>query len=243
MRDRPKSYGRRYTRRSKHRLASALTLSLLLLATLAGGCSLTGTADQAASQVEEQAEEAKEAVEGASQEIKSGTTPATPATSATSGGSAKTVTVARTVDGDTLELANPVKGRTTLRLVGIDTPESAIPGEEPQPLGNEAAAFTERRLEGKQVKLSIAPDSVDPYDRLLGNVRLPGDPRLHAEAVLDEGLGQTLFYDPNTQPRDKFTAIQETARQRGAGIWGLSQAKKCLLTDRGNGLGAGSAGC
>jgi len=157
-------------------LAAAFALVLIT-----AGCSM---ADRASGELEDEVREVAESVEREIHDVAQDTT---------ASGSGAAVTVERAVDGDTLELAAPVQGRTTVRLVGVDAPESAIPGEEPQPLGKEAADFTARKLEGERVRVHVARDPVDPYDRLLANVSLPGEERLHAEKLLANGLSQTLF--------------------------------------------------
>lgn len=154
-------------------------------------------------------------------------------------GDTRAVTVSRVVDGDTVEIRPAVDGRTDLRLVGVDAPELS----DDEPLAQQAATFTERRLEGERVTLTLARERVDPYGRLLGNVSLQGQQRLHAELMLESGYGQTLFYEPNTANEALFSSIQESARQSQAGIWGLSVEERCELANHGNGLGEGSAEC
>ncbi len=164
-----------------------------------------------------------------------------PVESGAAGGTA-TVTVERVVDGDTVEVSPAISGVEDLRLIGVDTPESAIPGEEPQPLGKQAAAFTTRELAGERIRLVLGEEKFDPYGRLLGYATVPGEP-MHQRKLLARGLAQTLFYEPNTAYRQEFTAIQERARVQDAGIWSLRLSQKCALEDRGNAIGEGSPGC
>ncbi|WP_053057869.1 thermonuclease family protein [Rubrobacter aplysinae] len=154
-------------------------------------------------------------------------------------GGSRTVTVTRVLDGDTVEIQPAIDGKSDLRLIGVDAPET----DSSQPLSAQATNFTSRELEGKQVRLTLGKEMVDPYGRLLGNVSAPGRERLHAELLLELGLSQDLFYEPNTADRPLFESIQQQARSRGVGIWGLSGPQQCALTDRGNGVGAGSPGC
>lgn len=151
----------------------------------------------------------------------------------------RTVTVTRVLDGDTVEIEPAIDGKSDLRLIGVDAPET----DSSQPLSAQATNFTSRELEGKQVRLTLGKEMVDPYGRLLGNVSAPGRERLHSELLLQRGLSQDLFYEPNTANRPLFESIQQQARSREAGIWGLSGPQQCALTDRGNGVGTGSPGC
>ena len=154
-------------------------------------------------------------------------------------GGSHTVTVERAVDGDTLEIQPAVEGKTDVRLIGVDTPE--LDGS--QPLSKEASGFTAERLEGERVRLTPGIESEDPYGRLLATLKLEGDQRTHGERLLEAGYAQTLWYEPNTTNRSLYGNIQEKARQRGAGIWGLTVEQRCQLSDNDNGIGQGSAEC
>lgn len=154
------------------------------------------------------------------------------------------VTVPRSRPGSrtlpyTVEIQPAVDGKSDLRLIGVDAPET----DSSQPLSAEATAFTRRELEGERVRLTLGKEMVDPYGRLLGNVSAPGRGRLHAELMLERGMAQDLFYAPNTENEALFESIQQDARSRGAGIWGLPLQRQCLLSNRDNRIGEGSAGC
>lgn len=196
------------------RLAAALSLILGALL-LGGGCGGAG---------EDFAGNVSTAIEQAASE----------AGSSAQSGEGRTVTVTEVTDGDTVSISPVVMGHSQLRLVGVDAPEAT---SETDPIGPQATAFAERRLEGEQVQLMVAPDPVGPYDRLLGNVSRDG--KLFAERLLARGLSQTLFYEPNTEHRSEFEAIQRRAREADKGIWGLSPERACELKDRGNGIGGG----
>lgn len=56
-------------------------------------------------------------------------------------------------------------------------------------------------------------------------------------------MGQDLFYEPNTANEALFGQIQQDARARQVGIWGLPLSQQCQLEDRGNGIGDGSPAC
>lgn len=69
----------------------------------------------------------------------------------------RTYLVSRVVDGDTVELGNG----ESVRVVGIDTPERGECGYA------EATAYMERLVLGKRVRLGMADEDRDRYDRLL----------------------------------------------------------------------------
>ena len=83
--------------------------------------------------------------------------------------------VVRVIDGDTItvQIAGAIR---TIRLIGVDTPETKHPTKEVQRGGKEASAFTQSMLNRKTVRLEADPegDLVDRYDRLLRYVYLDG---------------------------------------------------------------------
>lgn len=88
-------------------------------------------------------------------------------------------TVTKAIDGDTMELSNGER----VRLIGIDTPESADnpklrrdtkkTGQDRSEIikmGIEAAEFTRSLVEGKQVRLEYDVQRKDKYGRILAYV-------------------------------------------------------------------------
>ena len=84
--------------------------------------------------------------------------------------------VHRVIDGDTIHVQVERK-RYTVRLIGVDTPETKHPTKPVQYFGQEASAFTKAALEGKTVMLQKdrTGDTVDRYGRRLRYVLLDGD--------------------------------------------------------------------
>ena len=84
--------------------------------------------------------------------------------------------VERVIDGDTIHVRFEGK-RYTVRLIGVDTPETKHPTKAVQYFGREASAFTKAALEGKTVMLQKdrTGDTVDRYGRWLRYVLLDGD--------------------------------------------------------------------
>ena len=88
---------------------------------------------------------------------------------------AENAVVVRVIDGDTLRVW--ISGELcTVRLIGVDTPETVHPTKKVQPGGKEASAFTQAMLNRKTVRLEADTegDLVDRYDRLLRYVYLDG---------------------------------------------------------------------
>ena len=67
-----------------------------------------------------------------------------------------TYKVTRVIDGDTVELL--IDGRkTTVRMVGVDTPETVHPQKPVEHYGKEASMFTKNLLKGEEVYIEREP--------------------------------------------------------------------------------------
>jgi micrococcal nuclease len=75
-------------------------------------------------------------------------------------------TCVRVVDGDTLVL----DGQETVRLIGVDTPETKEPREPVEAFGQEAYEFTKSLVEGRKVRLEFDLERIDKYGRTLAYV-------------------------------------------------------------------------
>lgn len=126
--------------------------------------------------------------------------------------------VTRVIDGDTIEVS--LDGRQeTVRLIGVDTPETVHPRVGVEPWGPEASAFTKRLLPpGTRVRLELDVQERDPYGRLLAYVYLP-DGRMLNALLLEAGLAQLLTVPPNVRYVDLFVRLQREAREAGRGMW------------------------
>ena len=97
--------------------------------------------------------------------------------------------VLRVIDGDTIEVELG-GAEEDVRYIGIDTPESVVPGEPVECFGKEASAANERLVEGETVRLVFDAERRDHYGRLLAYVyvgehvrqREPGRGRLRDHA-------------------------------------------------------------
>lgn len=134
-------------------------------------------------------------------------------------------TVARVVDGDTIEVRFR-DGRTAdVRLIGYDTPESKRPGVPVEQCALEAAAFTKKLAEGKPVKLVLDPsqDKVDSYGRLLRYARIDGKDL--GRTVIAAGWGAPYVYDDSNPPMftDAYRKTAQAAKEKRKGVWGLCE--------------------
>jgi micrococcal nuclease len=130
-----------------------------------------------------------------------------------------TATVIRVIDGDTIVV--DVAGRDeTVRILGIDTPETHKPDTPVECFGPEAAArLTALLPAGTAVRLVRDVEARDRYGRLLSYVyRLP-DELFIDEVMVAEGYAGTLSIAPNTAHRDELAAAAADARSAHRGLW------------------------
>jgi micrococcal nuclease len=139
------------------------------------------------------------------------------------------VKVATVVDGDTIKVS--LAGKTeSIRLIGVDTPETVHPSKPVEPYGPEASQYTKTNLEGKTIWLEFDVEERDRYGRLLAyawlNKPLSGS-KTEAQTsmfnalLLLNGYAQISTYPPNVKYVDYFTQFQEEARNTGRGLWDL----------------------
>lgn len=136
--------------------------------------------------------------------------------------------VTRFIDGDTI--AVDMNGREeTVRMIGVDTPETHKPNTPVQCYGPAAAAFTKNLIGKQSVRLEADPTNQnrDRYDRLLRYIYLP-DNRLVQKEIIAAGYGFAYTQFP-FQKKDEFVKAEQAADQADKGLWG-----NCTVTD-GNG--------
>jgi micrococcal nuclease len=134
-------------------------------------------------------------------------------------GLAGAVTVLEVVDGDTIKVSTG----ETLRLIGVDTPETRDPRTPVQCFGREASARAHALLDGARIRLEHDPTQgrLDRYGRTLAYVWLP-DGRLYNRTIIAEGYAHEYTYAVPYRYRDAFRAAERSAREAGRGLWSPS---------------------
>jgi len=127
-----------------------------------------------------------------------------------------TGTVVSVTDGDTLRL---LVGDEELgvRLIGVDTPEVRNPAE---CYGEEAtAALTALAPVGSTLGYAYDLERQDQYERDLLYLTA-ADGTLINLALVEEGAGRAVLFEPNDQFWDALQQAERSAQSRRAGLWG-----------------------
>lgn len=126
--------------------------------------------------------------------------------------------VKEVVDGDTIKV-NTDQGLETVRLIGVDTPETKDVRKPVQCFGQEASAKMKEWVEGKAVELQSDPTQgdQDKYQRLLRYVILDG--RNIAQQLIEEGYGFEYTYNVPYKYQTEFKAAQKSAEAGQRGLW------------------------
>ena len=126
-------------------------------------------------------------------------------------------TVVRVVDGDTIDVSRGGNDTDTVRLLGINTPETHHPTKPVECFGPEAAAFTEEHLAGRSVQLEGDIEGRDRYGRRLAYVVVDGE-RFNDE-LLRRGYARLLVIEPNHAHARTMLREELDAKRAGRGLW------------------------
>lgn len=124
------------------------------------------------------------------------------------------VTAAYIYDGDTFRTSDGEK----IRLLGINTPESARNTEPGEPLAAKAKAKLKQLIAGQQLRLKFDRDKKDQYGRLLAQVFLR-DGQWVNRLLVEAGLAHVYTFAPNFKWGEALLIAERKARQQQLGIW------------------------
>ncbi|MES2436757.1 MAG: thermonuclease family protein [Patescibacteria group bacterium] len=130
--------------------------------------------------------------------------------------------VVQVVDGDTIKVE--IDGtKQTLRLIGINTPETVDPRKPVECFGREASNKAKELLANQNVKIVADPtqDERDKYDRLLRYVYLEDGTNFN-KLMIEQGYAYEYTYDVPYQYQEDFKAAQRYAQQNKLGLWGAT---------------------
>jgi len=129
------------------------------------------------------------------------------------------VDVEAVIDGDTIVISKNGK-KETLRLIGIDTPETNHPVKLQECFGKEATQKARDTLAAKSVRLKSDPrlPNRGTYGRLLRYVYLP-DGQLFNQLMIHDGYAYEYTYNVPYTYQDTFKNLQRAAQSHKRGLW------------------------
>ncbi len=151
----------------------------------------------------------------------------------------QTVTVTRVIDGDTMEITYANGTEDTVRLLGVDTPETILSRVSPDEFegipdstagrdhlfewGERASTFAEDELDGEEVRIvfDAESDRRGYFGRLLVYIYI--DNENFNERLLSDGYAR--LYDSRFSIRDAFAAVETRAQTNAVGLWDYSESE------------------
>ena len=134
--------------------------------------------------------------------------------------------VVRVVDGDTIKVAiinNSIISDNiqTVRMIGVDTPETVDPRKVVQCFGREASDWSKKNLKDKTIQLEIdnTQGDRDKYNRLLRYVIL--DNKNYNKELILNGYGYEYTYNKSNpyNYQEEFKDAERYARENRLGLW------------------------
>lgn len=131
------------------------------------------------------------------------------------------IVVREVVDGDTIVVTFPNGQDETIRLLGIDTPETVDPSRPQQCFGREATEFLTNLVpSGTAIWLERDAEARDRFGRLLAYAYRSSDDLFINAALLEGGFADLAIFEPNDAHSELLTSAVTLARTRSAGLWG-----------------------
>ncbi len=127
--------------------------------------------------------------------------------------------VVKVIDGDTVVIDYGGIDET-VRMIGVDTPETVHPSKPVQCFGMEASKKTKEWLEGREVYLVVdaSQGERDKYGRLLGYI-FRDDGLFINQSLISEGFAYEYTYNLPYKYQSEFQAAEDTARIEKHGLW------------------------
>lgn len=161
------------------------------------------------------------------------------------GGTARRATVTDVTDGDTIKVEFADGSTDTVRLIGVDTPETLPQNEDPSEFnvpdtahGSEwlldwadrATSFAKEDIGGKQVRIVTDPegDTRGSYGRLLAYVYVDGEN--FNQRLIEQGYARR-YDESQFSRRSTFGQLEADAQAADKGVWGFEPTDTDTETD------------
>jgi len=131
----------------------------------------------------------------------------------------KYYSITSVVDGDTVKI-NIDGTIITLRLIGLDTPETVDPRKTVQCFGLEASNKAKELLSGKKVRIEkdSSQGDLDKYGRTLAYIYRE-DGLFYNKYMIEQGYAHEYTYDLPYKYQTEFKNAQKTAQANLMGLW------------------------
>jgi len=128
--------------------------------------------------------------------------------------------VVKVVDGDTLKVSLNDKTET-IRVIGINTPETVDPRREVQCFGKEASNKAKEILSDQTVIIESDPSQQnrDRYGRLLRFVWLQNGTRDFGAQMIAEGFAHEYTYNIPYKYQNLYQKLEREAENEKTGLW------------------------
>ena len=127
--------------------------------------------------------------------------------------------VTEVVDGDTIKVTTGNE-EVTIRLIGINTPETKDPRKDVECFGLESTNHLKQLIENKPVSLKsdTSQDETDRYGRALRYVFLEDGTNVNL-AMIKDGFAYEYTYAKPYYYQEEFIEAEDLARNSGLGLW------------------------
>lgn len=141
-------------------------------------------------------------------------------------------TVTRVVDGDTFSVTIDGKAET-VRVIGIDTPETVQPNTPVECFGIEASNKAKSLLQNQTVELTFddSQGERDKYDRLLVYAIL-SDGSDFGEVMIRGGFAREYTYASAYGNQTRYKAAQDEATNAKVGLWAEDACTSGVVTEQ-----------
>ena len=127
--------------------------------------------------------------------------------------------VSSVTDGDTLKVN--INGTVqTVRLIGMDTPETVDPRKPVQCFGKEASNKAKELLSGRKVRIEKdqTQGELDKYGRTLAYV-YRDDGLFYNKYMIEQGYAHEYTYNTPYKYQSEFKTAEKSARENQSGLW------------------------
>ncbi len=127
--------------------------------------------------------------------------------------------IIKVVDGDTVTVEIDGKA-TTLRLIGLNTPETVDPRKTVECFGIQASFRAKEILEGRKVRIEkdASQGEFDKYKRTLAYIILEDGTNFN-KLMIEQGFGYEYTYNLPYKYQKEFKAAQKSAETGKRGLW------------------------